>query len=80
MGRAGLINSGGGSGANDMAQAVRTAVINKRGAVIGVISCGGVTRRMGRAQELSKARLLRGHLSREHFGVRNDGDSGEQQQ
>ena len=43
-------------------------VINKRGAIIGVISCGGVTRGMGRAQELSKARLLRGYLSREHFG------------
>ena len=30
MGRVGLINSGGASGANDFAQAVRTAVINKR--------------------------------------------------
>jgi class I fructose-bisphosphate aldolase len=30
MGRAGLINSGGASGQNDLAQAVRTAVINKR--------------------------------------------------
>lgn len=38
MGRAGLINSGGGSGANDMAQAVRTAVINKRAGGLGLIS------------------------------------------
>jgi fructose-bisphosphate aldolase, class I len=38
MGRAGLINSGGGSGANDLAQAVRTAVINKRAGGIGLIS------------------------------------------
>jgi acetyl-CoA carboxylase carboxyl transferase subunit beta len=30
MGRAGLINSGGASGENDLAEAVRTAVINKR--------------------------------------------------
>jgi class I fructose-bisphosphate aldolase len=30
MGRAGMINSGGGSGENDLAQAVRTAVINKK--------------------------------------------------
>jgi class I fructose-bisphosphate aldolase len=38
MGRAGLINSGGGSGANDMAEAVRTAVINKRAGGMGLIS------------------------------------------
>ena len=38
MGRAGLINSGGGSGANDTAQAVRTAVINKRAGGMGLIS------------------------------------------
>ncbi|MEE9332741.1 MAG: class I fructose-bisphosphate aldolase [Granulosicoccaceae bacterium] len=38
MGRAGLINSGGGSGDNDMAQAVRTAVINKRAGGMGLIS------------------------------------------
>jgi len=38
MGRAGLINSGGGSGANDFAQAVRTAVINKRAGGMGLIS------------------------------------------
>jgi class I fructose-bisphosphate aldolase len=37
-GRAGLINSGGGSGANDFAQAVRTAVINKRAGGMGLIS------------------------------------------
>ncbi|MEQ1646000.1 MAG: class I fructose-bisphosphate aldolase, partial [Pyrinomonadaceae bacterium] len=39
MGRAGLINSGGESkGASDMADAVRTAVINKRGGGTGLIS------------------------------------------
>ncbi|MED5374041.1 MAG: class I fructose-bisphosphate aldolase [Myxococcota bacterium] len=38
MGRVGLINSGGGSGKNDMAQAVRTAVINKRAGGVGLIS------------------------------------------
>ena len=38
MGRAGLINSGGGSGQNDLGQAVRTAVINKRAGGMGLIS------------------------------------------
>jgi class I fructose-bisphosphate aldolase len=38
MGRIGLINSGGASGANDLAQAVRTAVINKRAGGMGLIS------------------------------------------
>jgi class I fructose-bisphosphate aldolase len=39
MGRAGLINSGGASsGASDLAQAVRTAVINKRAGGMGLIS------------------------------------------
>ncbi|MDX6576275.1 MAG: fructose-bisphosphate aldolase, class [Blastocatellia bacterium] len=39
MGRIGLINSGGESkGAGDMAEAVRTAVINKRGGGMGLIS------------------------------------------
>ncbi len=38
MGRCGLINSGGGSGANDLAEAVRTAVINKRAGGMGLIS------------------------------------------
>ncbi|MCA1555433.1 MAG: class I fructose-bisphosphate aldolase, partial [Acidobacteria bacterium] len=39
MGRCGLINSGGESkGASDMADAVRTAVINKRGGGMGLIS------------------------------------------
>jgi len=38
MGRAGLINSGGASGKNDLAQAVRTAVINKRAGGMGLIS------------------------------------------
>ncbi len=37
MGRMGLINSGGGSGKNDFAQAVRTAVINKRAGGMGLI-------------------------------------------
>lgn len=38
MGRAGLINSGGGSGSNDLAEAVKTAVINKRAGGMGLIS------------------------------------------
>ncbi|MDZ4701626.1 MAG: class I fructose-bisphosphate aldolase [Rhodothermales bacterium] len=38
MGRAGLINSGGGSGKNDLQEAVRTAVINKRAGGMGLIS------------------------------------------
>ena len=38
MGRIGLINSGGASGKNDMAQAVQTAVINKRAGGMGLIS------------------------------------------
>lgn len=38
MGRVGLINSGGASGENDFAQAVRTAVINKRAGGTGLIS------------------------------------------
>lgn len=38
MGRIGLINSGGGSGKNDLQQAVRTAVINKRAGGTGLIS------------------------------------------
>jgi len=37
-GRAGLINSGGVSGENDFAEAVRTAVINKRAGGMGLIS------------------------------------------
>jgi class I fructose-bisphosphate aldolase len=38
MGRAGMINSGGASGQNDFAEAVRTAVINKRAGGMGLIS------------------------------------------
>jgi class I fructose-bisphosphate aldolase len=37
-GRSGLINSGGASGSNDLAEAVRTAVINKRAGGCGLIS------------------------------------------
>ncbi|MBL7135573.1 MAG: class I fructose-bisphosphate aldolase [Candidatus Marinimicrobia bacterium] len=37
MGRAGLINSGGASGKNDIAQAVKTSVINKRAGGMGLI-------------------------------------------
>lgn len=37
-GRAGLINSGGASGKNDFAEAVRTAIINKRAGGMGLIS------------------------------------------
>jgi class I fructose-bisphosphate aldolase len=38
MGKIGLINSGGASGANDFAEAVRTAVINKRAGGMGLIT------------------------------------------
>jgi class I fructose-bisphosphate aldolase len=38
MGRVGLINSGGASGKNDLAQVVRTAVINKRAGGTGLIT------------------------------------------
>jgi class I fructose-bisphosphate aldolase len=38
MGRIGMINSGGASGQNDLAQAIRTAVINKRAGGMGMIS------------------------------------------
>jgi class I fructose-bisphosphate aldolase len=38
MGRSGLINSGGASGSNDLAEAVRTAGINKRAGGMGLIS------------------------------------------
>jgi fructose-bisphosphate aldolase, class I len=38
MGRIGLINSGGASGSNDFQEAVKTAVINKRGGGMGLIS------------------------------------------
>jgi class I fructose-bisphosphate aldolase len=38
MGRSGLINSGGASGTNDFAEAVTTAVINKRAGGTGLIS------------------------------------------
>jgi class I fructose-bisphosphate aldolase len=38
MGRAGLINSGGGSGQNDFAEAIATAIINKRAGGTGLIA------------------------------------------
>jgi class I fructose-bisphosphate aldolase len=38
MGRAGLINSGGEAGKNDLFDAVKTAVINKRAGGTGLIS------------------------------------------
>jgi fructose-bisphosphate aldolase, class I len=38
MGRAGLINSGGASGSNDLEEAISTAVINKRAGGMGLIS------------------------------------------
>ena len=38
MGRIGLINSGGASGKNDLADAIKTAVINKRAGGMGLIS------------------------------------------
>ena len=49
MGRAGLINSGGPSGKNDLAQAVLTAVVNKRAGGSGVI-CGRKAFQKSRAQ------------------------------
>jgi class I fructose-bisphosphate aldolase len=57
MGRAGLINSGGASsGAGDMAQAVRTAVINKRAGGMGMISGRKAFQRpMGEGVELLNA-------------------------
>lgn len=38
MGRIGLLNSGGASGKNDLQQAVKTAIINKRAGGVGIIS------------------------------------------
>lgn len=38
LGRIGLINSGGASGQNDLSEAIRTAVINKRAGGVGLIS------------------------------------------
>jgi fructose-bisphosphate aldolase, class I len=38
MGRCGLINSGGGSGGSDLAEAVRTVVVNKRAGGMGLIA------------------------------------------
>ena len=38
MGRMGLINSGGASGKNDLAEAVKTAIVNKRAGGMGLIS------------------------------------------
>ncbi len=56
MGRAGMINSGGASGENDLAQAVRTAVINKRAGGMGLISGRkAFQRRMSEGVELLNA-------------------------
>ncbi len=56
MGRVGLINSGGASGKNDLAQAVKTAVINKRAGGIGLISGRKAFQRpMGEGVELLNA-------------------------
>ena len=38
LGRSGLINSGGASGENDLAQAIKTAIINKRAGGMGLIT------------------------------------------
>lgn len=55
-GRGGMINSGGGSGQNDLAQAVRTSVINKRAGGIGMISGRKAFQRpMGEGVELLNA-------------------------
>jgi class I fructose-bisphosphate aldolase len=56
MGRIGMINSGGGSGKNDLAEAVRTAVINKRAGGTGLISGRKAFQRpMGEGVELLNA-------------------------
>ena len=47
MGRIGLINSGGASGANDVQQAIQTAVINKRAGGMGLISGRKAFRSLG---------------------------------
>ena len=68
MGRAGLINSGGGSGENDLQQAVRTAVINKRAGGMGLIS---------RPQGLPEVPVRRRAAAQRHSGrVRGRGDHG----
>ena len=55
-GRGGMINSGGGSGQNDLAQAVRTSVINKRAGGMGMISGRKAFQRpMGEGVELLHA-------------------------
>jgi len=55
MGRASLINSGGASGKNDIAEAVATAVINKRAGGTGLIS--GPRRRFQRPMKEGVALL-----------------------
>ncbi|UNC91358.1 class I fructose-bisphosphate aldolase [Candidatus Contubernalis alkaliaceticus] len=56
MGRAGLINSGGASGQNDLSEVVRTAVINKRAGGMGLISGRKAFQRpMGHGVELLNA-------------------------
>jgi class I fructose-bisphosphate aldolase len=51
-----MINSGGGSGKNDLAEAVRTAVINKRAGGTGLISGRKAFQRpMGEGVELLNA-------------------------
>jgi class I fructose-bisphosphate aldolase len=56
LGRSGLINSGGGSGANDLQQVVRTAVINKRAGGMGLITGRKAFQRpMGEGVELFNA-------------------------
>ena len=70
MGRIGLINSGGASGANDFADAVRTAVINKRAGGMGLIS-GRKAFQRPMAEGVKLLQLDPGRLSRsvDHGGV-----------
>ena len=76
MGRCGLINSGGESkGASDLAEAVRTAVINKRGGGTGLISGRKAFQRpMNEGVELLNATGW--YLRRDHRGLTRDTKAG----
>lgn len=56
LGRVGMINSGGPSGKDDLHQAVRTAVINKRAGGMGMISgCKAFQKPMAEGVQLLNA-------------------------
>ena len=70
MGRAGLINSGGASGANDLQDAVKTAVINKRAGGTGLISGRKAFQRpIGRGHRAAQRDPGRLPLARDHGRV-----------